>query len=98
MIVRVVKMTFKPDAVEEFKAIFETSKEKIKAQNGCRYLSMLQDIHQPTIFFTYSYWEAEENLQDYKNSSVFGSVWPRTKALFADRPEAWSLHQHIEIE
>lgn len=98
MIVRVVKMTFQPEAIEEFKSIFEASKEKIKTQDGCLYLSMLQDVHQPNIFFTYSYWKAEENLHAYRKSELFGSVWPRTKALFANKPEAWSLHQHIELK
>ncbi|MGO1752625.1 MAG: putative quinol monooxygenase [Psychroflexus sp.] len=97
MIVRVVKMIFKPEAIEDFKLIFETSKNKIKSQKGCLYLSMLQDIKEPQVFFTYSYWDNEEDLNNYRKSELFGSVWPKTKMLFADKPEAWSLHQHSEL-
>jgi len=35
-------------------------------------------------------WESEEALNAYRKSELFGSVWPKTKACFANPAEAWS--------
>lgn len=86
-------MVFKPDQVAAFKSLFEEHKSDIRAVKGCHRLELLQDQNHPNIFFTYSWWEEENNLIDYKNSELFGKVWPETKALFLDKPEAWTLEQ-----
>lgn len=86
-------MVFKPDQVAVFKVLFEEHKAAIRAVKGCHRLELLQDKTHSHIFFTYSWWEDEKNLLDYKNSELFGKVWPSTKALFQDKPEAWTLEQ-----
>ena len=91
MIRRIVKMTFAPDKIEEFKEIFKNSKEKIRGRAGCHHLELWQDAKYPNIFFTYSHWESEDFLNAYRHSALFKGVWKDTKALFAARPEAWSL-------
>jgi quinol monooxygenase YgiN len=93
MIIRIVKMTFDPERTDEFLEVFNASKDKIAAQTGCTHLELLRDIHSPNIFFTYSYWEGEEFLEAYRKSELFGKVWSATKALFSDRPQAWSIVQ-----
>lgn len=86
-------MVFKTDQVAAFKTLFEEHKSDIRAVKGCHRLELLQDQNQQNVFFTYSWWEEENNLIDYKNSELFGKVWPATKALFLDKPEAWTLEQ-----
>lgn len=90
MIKRLVKMTFKPEFVEDFKALFNSKKELIAAMEGCSHVELLQDVDNPTIFFTYSLWEGPGYLEAYRNSEVFKDVWAKTKVLFDARPEAWS--------
>lgn len=90
MINRIVKMTFDPTKIEAFKAVFESSKEQIRAMEGCEGLRLLQDLHNPAIFFTYSLWQSEAHLNAYRDSALFEGVWAETKALFAGKPEAWS--------
>lgn len=97
MIIRIVKMTFKPEHVEDFKQVFDASKNKIKQRQGCQYLSLLQDKNNTSLFFTYSYWDNENALNEYRNSELFGEIWPKTKALFAKSPEAWTLNQNHEL-
>ena len=96
MIVRIVKMTFRADEIEHFKAVFEESRHQIRSYPGVIYLELLQDKTDTTIFFTYSHWEKEEDLESYRHSELFKSVWSKTKPLFAKAAEAWSnerLHQ-----
>jgi quinol monooxygenase YgiN len=97
MIVRIVKMHFRPDAVQEFLDIFERSCEQIRAFPGCEHLELWQDRHDRGIFFTHSRWQSLEQLNAYRDSALFASVWPRTKALFAAMPEAWSTELIKEL-
>ena len=91
MIKRLVKLTFKPQNIEDFKEIFQESKNLIKSFKGCRDVELLQDINNPCIFFTHSIWDSEKDLNTYRESDLFNSVWAKTKVLFDAKPEAWSL-------
>ena len=92
MIKRIVKMTFRPEAVQTFvDDVFEPSKSRIRAFPGCRHMELLQFIQEPNILFTLSYWDGEEDLEAYRRSELFRTTWEKTKALFADRAEAWSV-------
>jgi quinol monooxygenase YgiN len=91
MIKRIVKMTFQADKVDDFVAIFSAKKKRIRSSPGCHHLALLRDINQANIFFTYSYWEDEVALNNYRHSPLFKSTWADTKILFADKPAAWSV-------
>jgi len=86
-------MQFRPDAVEQFKAIFEANWQQIKGFEGCSHVELLQDENNPCVFFTYSLWSSQAKLDAYRNSDLFGRVWGTTKQLFSHKPEAWSVKQ-----
>jgi quinol monooxygenase YgiN len=90
MVTRIVKMTFKPELVADFLALFHASKSEIRNAPGCMHLELLQCTDASHVFFTYSHWRDTESLDLYRRSEVFAYVWPRTKALFAAPAEAWS--------
>jgi len=98
MIKRIVKLTFQAGRTEEFLAIFNQSKAQIRAFPGCRHLELWQQQDDPRVFFTYSYWEKAEDLERYRHSSLFQHTWKATKALFAERAEAWSVRLVEEVE
>lgn len=91
MFVRIVKMTFKLDKVESFLENFKSHKLKVKNAKGCNLIELYRDKNNPAIFFTYSYWEKETDLENYRNSGIFNNIWAQTKILFDDKPEVWSL-------
>lgn len=91
MIVRIVQMHFKENEVLTFQKLFDDHKEQIRDQAGCSLLELYQDKHDTCSFYTYSYWENEEALNNYRNSALFSKVWPATKALFDQKPIAHSL-------
>ena len=91
MFVRIVKMTFKKDTIEAFLKHFDANKEKIRSVKGCSLMELYQDKKESSVFFTYSHWNCEEDLENYRNSNLFRSVWADTKVLFSDKPEAWSV-------
>lgn len=98
MFKRIVKLEFKETNVSTFLANFEQVKDKIRSFPGCKRLELLQDKNDKGIFFTHSTWESEEALESYKNSALFGQVWPETKALFRDKPMAWSVNSICELD
>lgn len=91
MLTRLVKLTINEDKAGDFLRIFEESKAKILAFEGCRHLKLFSDKKYPNIFFTYSIWEDQTALNNYRNSDLFKDTWSRTKILFACKPEAWSM-------
>jgi quinol monooxygenase YgiN len=91
MIIRIVKLSFQPSGVSEFLELFEKHKKAISSSPGCLKLSLLRDPSAEGVFFTYSLWENEDRLDDYRTSDLFKEVWPKTKALFSAAPQAWSL-------
>lgn len=93
MIIRIVKMTFKPEKVNEFIHLFDSSSHKIRAMEGCRHLELLREEGSGNVFFTYSYWESEAFLNSYRESELFAGVWSQTKALFSDKPQAWTVNR-----
>lgn len=93
MIIRIVKLSFHTEHISSFKTIFEESKQKILARKGCHRVEMLQDVTKKNIFFTYSWWDSEEDLNAYRQSILFEGVWNKTKILFNDKPEAWSTEK-----
>ncbi len=93
MFVRIVKLSFHEDKIPVFLENFESIKHKIRNAEGNRFLELYQDKKNPCIFFTYSYWETEQDLENYRNSELFDTVWSFTKKLFNDKPEAWSVNK-----
>lgn len=91
MLTRLVKMTFKEENADEFISIFQANKNFIAAFEGCHSVELQRDIKTPAIFFTISKWRSEEDLENYRKSELFKGVWSKTKILFAEKAEAWTL-------
>ena len=98
MIVRIVKMGFHKDNIEDFLNNFNANKLKIRNFKGCNFLELYQDKNNHEIFFTYSYWNSEEDLENYRQSDLFKSIWNKTKVLFNMKPEAWSVDEIASLE
>ena len=92
MIKRIVKLTFRPEAVETFRNdVFESSKARIRAFPGCQHMELLQQLEHPNVLFTFSIWDNANALEAYRNSDLFRTTWARTKAGFAEKAEAWTV-------
>ena len=98
MFVRIVKMGFNPKNIEAFLENFEANKSKIRNFEGCLFLELYRDKNKPNQFFTYSYWEDESALENYRNSNLFKGLWAETKVFFNQKPEAWSVDKLVSIE
>jgi len=92
MIKRIVKMAFREDVVETFlNEVFEHSKSRIRAFPGCRHMELLRHTNKPNVLFTLSFWDDEAALEAYRQSGLFQTTWAKTKVLFAEKAEAWTV-------
>lgn len=97
MLVRIVKMSFEPAKIPEFLDNFHQNKNAIRNFEGCELLKLYADNNESNIYFTYSYWENDYNLENYRNSDLFKQVWAKTKPLFNAKPQAWSVDKIVTL-
>jgi heme-degrading monooxygenase HmoA len=91
MIKRIVRMSFSPEHVEQFISIYTENWKHISGFPGCRHVELLRSVAEPSVFFTWSLWESEADLEAYRNSGLFKGIWASTRQLFNAKPEAWTL-------
>ena len=94
MLVRLVKMKFKPEKVADFLENFNASQQHIKDFEGCLFLELLASEEENGVFFTHSHWVNDEALQRYRNSSLFKGIWSKTKPMFEQKAKAWSTYKY----
>ncbi len=89
-IVRLVRMTFQPDRVDDFLQMFNRVAGYIRSSPGCLSLELLGDEEDERVFTTYSLWTSSRDLEQYRLSPLFEETWRMTKQMFAESPEAVS--------
>lgn len=94
MIVRIVHLHFDPDSVMEAASHIREVAPKVRQMPGCAYLEILQDVHHPATWTTYSHWDSESDLNAYRDSATFREFWKKVKPLFAVPARAWSSRKH----
>jgi heme-degrading monooxygenase HmoA len=97
MIIRIVRMHFREDAITTFLDVFKENQEAIRTFPGCIKVELLKDRRSNNTYATLSHWSTEEDLEQYRKSRLFEDVWSRVKPLFAARPEAFSLERVSDI-
>lgn len=95
MLIRIVKLTFEEDKIEQFLQFFESVKEQVNTFPGCLGMKLLREIEDPCTVMTYSHWESPADLENYRTSETFGKIWPTIKPWFAAKPEAWSVEEYF---
>jgi autoinducer 2-degrading protein len=93
MIVRIVKMEFHEEKLGDFYLLFKKVRNQIATFPGCNMLKIYSDKSDKTIIFTHSEWISEEDLNRYRNSTLFQATWAETKKLFKAAPMAWSMEE-----
>ena len=98
MLTRIVRMEFQPARVEDFLAHFHGIRKAIRHFPGVRRLELHRDAGQPNVFYTFSVWENESDLENYRRSELFESAWSQAKQWFAASPRAYSLLREMVVD
>lgn len=91
MIKRIVKLSIREEEVATYIKHFNAHKQKIRAFKGCGHMEMWRSIQEENVFFTYSIWESEAALNNYRHSDLFKGIWSNVKPLFKEKAAAWSV-------
>jgi len=91
VLIRIVRLPLRPEAVADFLTLFHQSAAQIRQQPGCQHLELWQDADQPHTYCTHSHWHDAAALNAYRRSTFFGEVWPATKRLLASPAQAFSV-------
>lgn len=93
MITRIVKLTIKEENRDDFRNIFALNNKHIGNFTGCKEVKLVESNLNDGVFFTLSTWDSQESIDLYRKSELFGTIWPKVKTWFSDKPEAWSTTQ-----
>lgn len=96
MITRIVKLHFQKGQRDFFLSIFNETKMKVATFEGCRGMRLLNDLKNPDVFFTYSRWDNESCLENYRKSALFKTIWSSIKPSFEEAAEAWSTEVYFD--
>ena len=91
MITRLVKLSLQPEKAQEFENIFYKSQALIEGFEGCEKTNLFKVSGSAGDYFTISYWETEQNLENYRASDLFKKTWAKVKPLFEQKANAWTL-------
>ena len=98
MILRIVKMTFREEETDTFLQLFNERKHLIRSFEGCLHLELWQETGKKNVYFTYSIWQSEDHLNHYRFSELFRDTWAKTKILFLEKAQAWSVEQKMHVQ
>ena len=91
MITRLVKLSLQAEKADEFEGLFNQSQALIQDFEGCYSTQLFKVSGSTAQYFTISYWNSEQDLENYRKSDLFRNVWSQVKPLFSAKAEAWSL-------
>lgn len=97
MLVRIVRMNFKRKHMDDFLKLFQQISPTIREFRGCSHLELLRDYNEENIFVTYSYWEDEAALENYRTSDFFKDSWAKTKIFFDEKPQVFSFKRFLVV-
>lgn len=95
--IRIVRLTFRKEHIEDFRQLFSERKQLIRNFDGCTRLELWQDKADPRIFYTYSLWDDHSDLDNYRLSDLFRETWATVKTWFDAEPFAFSADKLIEV-
>lgn len=97
-LLRIVRMHFRQESLTDFLQLFDEVKQHIRNFPGCEELKLMQDAGNPCVVYTYSRWNSEADLNRYRDSDFFAHTWRRTKVLFEEKAQAFSLIQLQDVQ
>lgn len=95
--IRIVKLSLGSEYIEKFKELFEERKVLIRNAGGCTRLELWQDKNEDGVFYTYSIWHDESDLDEYRISDLFRETWSQVKLWFNKPPQAFSADKLMRL-
>ncbi len=98
MITRIVELQIQAHQIDVAKQLLKEVAPKVRSMPGCSRLEIMFGIHKKARVTTYSYWDSEKDLNDYRDSEVFQKFWKSIKPMFSEKARAWSSEHFIVLD
>ena len=93
MIIRLVKMTFKPEESARFLSLYQAVQPKILLFPGCLSVDLLHEVLDEHAYTTYSRWQSHEALEAYRQSDFFKATWSEVRQMLRTKTLAVSYRK-----
>ena len=93
MITRIVRLTITESKAESFYDFVKPRIKEIRKFPGCIKVDLYEDNSDTRVYYTISQWESEKDLNEYRKSKLFGTIWPIVKPWFSEKPITYSLNE-----
>lgn len=91
MILRVVKMNVDEEKRDAFELFMKNLREEKLKLAGCLHFDYFHEKNNKNIFYSYTIWESEKYLKQYKKTDLFIEVVSTLKKLCTEEPKAWTI-------
>ena len=98
MLVRIVKMIFREDAIETFQQLFESRKELIRNFEGCNHLELWQDKTIRLYFLLTAFGKMKRHLTCIATLIFLMIPGYKPNNYLPAKPEAWSVNQKVVLQ
>ncbi len=94
MITRIVILPVRASEEQDFIKLLTRSFGEVRNSTGCTALTFLRENSPEKNminYVTYSKWNNESDLENYRQSFFFKNVWPAVKQFLGAKPSAYTL-------
>lgn len=91
MILRIVKIKIDEVKIDTFKLFMKNLRNEKLRLKGCLHFDYFHEKKNKNIYYTYTIWENEKHLNQYKKSELFKKVISTLNSLSIEEPRAWTI-------
>ncbi len=91
MILRVVKMKVDLRKIDAFKLFMDNLHDEKLRLAGCLHFDYFNERQNPSIYYSYTIWEHEKYLKQYKKTEFSKEVLQTLRDLCVEEPQAWTI-------
>ncbi len=84
-------MTLKEAHVDSFKKRIPIISIEVRRVSGCMHNDIFRDKNKDNVFYSYTIWNSEEDIEKYLNSQYYKEIWNDLWDYFKIEPQAWKI-------
>lgn len=89
-------MHIKTKDIVKFRDTFTNYQSQIKDFKGCMQHDIFCDKEKEEIYYSYTIWDSEKNLNKYRKSTLLKEINTNIIQYCSKDPQAWTIDKEIE--
>lgn len=84
-------MTVKEQYIDSFRKRVPVISNEVRRVSGCMHNDIFRDRNNDNIFYSYTIWSSEEDIERYLKSMYYKEIWGDIWDYFKKEPMAWKI-------